>query len=56
MDLKFIHKTKSPTFVELLADRGHPGPKFYRNYGNATNQVLFPLGNGWTNIQDYFNK
>ena len=27
MGLKFIHKTKSSTFAELLADRGHPGPK-----------------------------
>lgn len=22
----FIFKTESPTFVELLVDRGHPGP------------------------------
>ena len=26
MDLRFILKIKSPTFAELLTDRGHPGP------------------------------
>jgi hypothetical protein len=26
MGLKYFHKTKSSTFAELFADRGHPGP------------------------------
>lgn len=29
MGLKFILKTKSSTFAELFADRGHPGPKIF---------------------------
>ena len=29
MDLRSFHKTKSSTFAELSADRGHPGPKFF---------------------------
>ncbi|SFB40164.1 hypothetical protein SAMN04489723_10936 [Algoriphagus aquimarinus] len=33
MDLKFIlKKTKSPTYAELLADRGHPGPNVFQIY------------------------
>jgi hypothetical protein len=27
---KYFLKTKSPTFAELLADRGHPGPKIFK--------------------------
>lgn len=26
MDSKYFHKTKSPEYTELNADRGHPGP------------------------------
>jgi hypothetical protein len=26
---KYFLKTKSPTFAELLADRGHPSPKIF---------------------------
>ncbi len=37
MDLRFFHKTKSPTYVELFADRGHPGPKIF-----AANTVMRP--------------
>jgi hypothetical protein len=29
MVLKYIHKTKSPTCVRLLADRGHPNPNYF---------------------------
>ncbi len=29
MVLKYFLKTKSPTFAELLADRGHPSPKIF---------------------------
>jgi hypothetical protein len=35
MDLRFIHKTRSSTFAELLADRGHPGPKILYAGHNA---------------------
>jgi hypothetical protein len=30
MASKYFLKTKSPTFAELLADRGHPGPKIFK--------------------------
>jgi hypothetical protein len=35
MVLRFILKTKSSTFAELLADRGHPGPKILYARHNA---------------------
>jgi hypothetical protein len=40
MALRFIHKTKSSTFAELLADRGHPGPKIIYAKHNAYLDVL----------------
>jgi hypothetical protein len=43
MVLKFSRKIKSPTYVELPTDRGHPGPKILSAYyGIAANQFLFP--------------
>lgn len=39
MDLRSIlKKTKSPTYAELLADRGHPGPNVSLTFISDTTQ------------------
>ncbi len=41
MVLRYSHKTKSPTFVELFADRGHPSPIIFNRAKISTKQLLY---------------
>lgn len=58
MDLRYSRKTKSPTFVELSADRGHPGPNVLKLIAGSAFETFvdsLPRVKNGSNIYDVYH-